>query len=101
MNNIFTMHAVCVCERLAKYSWLDMFGDVTSTNDVFIQNVTENLLEKHTNMFAGVYNTVPVVSLTNRDKLNGNSYTVTTKIYGNVAKTECVHNTEVFRNDTI
>lgn len=101
MNNIFTMHAVCVCERLAKYSWLDMFGDVTSTNDVFIQKVTENLLEKHTNMFAGVYNTVPVVSLTNRDKLNGNSYTVTTKIYGNVAKTECVHNTEVFRNDTI
>lgn len=101
LNNIFTMHAVCVCERLAKYSWLDMFGDVTSTNDVFIQKVTDNLLAKHTNMFAGVYNTVPVVSLTNRDKLNGNSYTVTTKIYGNVAKTECVHNTEVFRNDTI
>lgn len=101
LNNIFTMHAICVCERLAKYSWLDMFGDVTSTNDVFIQKVTDNLLAKHTGMFAGVYNTVPVVSLTNRDKLNGNSYSVTTKIYGNVAKTECVHNTEVFRNDTL
>lgn len=101
MNNIFTMHAVCVCERLAKYSWLDMFGDVTSTNDVFIQKTTDNLLAKHTGMFAGIYNTVPVVSLTNRDKLNGNSYSVTTKIFGNVAKTECVHNTEVFRNDTL
>lgn len=101
LNNIFTMHAVCVCERLAKYSWLDMHGDVSSTNDVFIQLVTDNLLKKHTNMFAGIYNSVPVVTLTNRDKLNGNSYTVTTKLYGNVAKTECVHNTEVFRNDTI
>ena len=101
MNNIFTMHAICLCERLAKYSWLDVSGNVKSTNAVFIEKVTNNLLAKHTGMFANVYNTVPVVTLTNRDKMNGNSYTVTTKIYGNVAKTECVHNTEVFRNDTI
>ena len=88
-------------DMIEKSQWKIAFNSHLCTNDVFIQKTTDNLLAKHTGMFAGIYNTVPVVSLTNRDKLNGNSYSVTTKIFGNVAKTECVHNTEVFRNDTL
>ena len=36
-----------------------------------------------------------------RDLINGNTYTVESHLYGNVAKTGCYHSTKVYRQDAI
>ena len=100
-NNIFTMFGLCVCERLAKDSWLDVGGDVTSTNSEFIKLATDNLTKKHDGVFGGVFKSTIDVTILGRDKRNGNTYTVGTNLFGNVAKTGCYHSTKVRRQDAI
>lgn len=100
-NNIFTMFALCNCERLAKDSWLDVGGDVTSNNAKFIELATKNLTKKHFGIFGGVFKTTIDVVLLERDLRNGNTYTVNTNLFGNVAKTGAYHSTKVYRQDAI
>lgn len=100
-NNIFTMLALCNCERLAKDSYLDVGGNVSSTNAEFIKLVTDNLTKKHKDLFANLFKVNINVTIIDRDLRNGNTYTVESHLYGNVAKTGCYHSTKVYRQDAI
>ena len=100
-NNIFTMLALCNCERLAKDSYLDVGGNVTATNAEFIKLATDNLTKKHKDLFANMFKVNINVTILGRDLINGNTYTVESHLYGNVAKTGCYHSTKVYRQDAI
>ena len=91
----------CNCERLAKDSYLDVGGNVTATNAEFIKLATDNLTNKHKDLFANMFKVNINVTILGRDLINGNTYTVESHLYGNVAKTGCYHSTKVYRQDAI
>ncbi len=97
INNIFTMIALCTSERIARNSWLELSGNSRDTAPVFLDKVESHLNSKHEGIFAGMFKSVPKAYLTQMDEINGNSWRVTTELYGNVAKTQCTHNTDVYR----
>jgi len=97
MNNIFTMVALCTCERIARNSWLELSGNSRDTAPVFLDKVETHLNSKHEGIFAGMFKSIPRAYLTKMDEINGNSWRVVTELYGNVAKTECTHSTDVYR----
>ena len=98
-NNIFAALALCVCERLAKDTWLEVGGDMTSTNAVFIDLATRDLTKRHVGIFDGVFRTSINVALLERDIRNGNTFNIESHIFGNVAKTGAYHSTKFRRND--
>ena len=71
-----------------------------NSNDVItitVDDINKELIIDYTNLFKVNIN----VTIIDRDLRNGNTYTVESHLYGNVAKTGCYHSTKVYRQDAI
>lgn len=97
VNNIFTMVALCTCDRVARSSWLDLHGNLRDAPGKFLAKATKDLNKRHDGLFADMYISIPRPYFTPEDTINGNSWHVETELQGNIAKTNCTHHTNVTR----
>lgn len=98
LNNLFAAIALTVDNNVASAVWRKYTGTSSMPANEFIATI-EAEANKMLDVFDGVINASAKAMITDYDDTNGFSWTLVSKLSGNVMKTVQVHYTEVYRNE--
>lgn len=97
MNALYTIMALSTVTRVNAEAFRNFVGDMSSTDAVFISEVTEWLKERFRGIFDDLITPIPNIYLTDKNKLEGYSWTAETTIYSSGLRTKCVYTTVLKR----
>lgn len=101
LNNFYAGMALTVDNNIASSVWRKYSGTTSMKNDEFIDTVTKEMNRKLNGVFDGVITASAKAVITDFDEQLGFSYTIVSKLSGNVMKTVQTHYAEVYNNSAI
>jgi len=99
LNNIFMALALTTTEKVAAAAFRKFTGDVSSTPSEFIDEVETWMNNELDGKFAYIIETSVKAMITDFDEQRGYSWTVASKLYGNVMKTVMTHYIEAWNKE--
>lgn len=97
LNALYTVMALSTVTRINAEAFRHFVGDMSTTDAVFIAEVTEWLKERFRGVFDDLITPIPNIYLTDKNKLEGYSWTAETTIYSSGLRTKCVYTTVLKR----
>jgi len=99
MNNIFMALALTMSAKVADAAGRKYSGNIKLSPSQLIEKVEDYMNSELSDKFDGVITATSTASITDFDKQRGYSWSVVTKLGGEVMKTVMTHYTEVWRKD--
>ena len=99
LNNIFMAIALTTTEKVAAAAFRKFTGDISSTPSEFIDEVETWMNNELEGKFAYIIETAVKAMITDFDEQTGYSWTVASKLYGNVMKTVMTHYIEAWNKE--
>jgi len=97
MNNIFMAMALTITVKVADAAGRKFSGNIELSPSQLTEAVENYMNGELKDKFAGIITSVSIASITEYDDLRGYSWSVVTKLGGEVMKTVMTHYTEVWR----
>ena len=101
MNNFYAGIALTVDVLVTDSVWRQFTGTTSMKTAEFLSAVEDKANEKLNGIFDGVITASAKATVTDFDEAKGFSYTLATKLGGNVMKTVQTHHTEMWNNDDL
>jgi len=99
LNNIFMALAITITNKVAAAAFRKFTGDTSDTPPEFIDKVETWMNNQLDGKFAYIIETNVKAMITNFDERRGYSWTVASKLYGNVMKTVMTHYIEAWNKE--
>jgi len=101
LNNIFTAFAITTINKVADAAWRKFTGAISYTPSELTAAVKTFMYNELKNKFARLLTVEVDVKITDFDKITGYSWTVVTKLGGEVMKTVMTHSIEAYRKEDL
>ena len=101
LNNIFAAFAITVINKVADAAWRKFSGAVSYSPAELTAAVKDFMYNELKDKFAGLIKIEIDAKITDYDAITGYSWTVVTKMGGEVMKTVMVHSIEAYRKEDL
>lgn len=97
LTSFFNVMACCYLNKIGHSAWRRFSGAISLTDAQLCERVNEYIAEECRNRFDNLYRVVPETVVTERDAINGFSWTTVIKLYANNMKTAMSLTIETYR----
>lgn len=100
-NALYTVMALSTVTRINAEAFRNFVGDMSRTDEVFVEEVKEWLKNRYRGIFDDIITPIPNIYLTDKNKLEGYSWTAETTIHSSGLRTKCVYTTVLKRKSDL
>lgn len=101
LNNYYTIMALSTITRVNAEGFRHFVGDQSSTDDVFVEELLEWYRNRLRDIFDNIIVPIPNVYLTDKNKLEGFSWTSETTLYGNNMRSKNIYSSVLKRSSDL